>query len=77
MLIGKMVRATHSLWLERNHMLHLQTENGIRGLSLISMQTAIEHQLHLGYDNLPADDHYLLDMDVDSLMKEPVDMIRG
>ena len=72
-----MIRATHGLWLERNHMLHLQTENGIRGLNLIAIQTAIEQQIELGYDNLNADDHYLLDTNVETLMKEPIDMIRG
>ena len=77
MFIGKMIRATHSLWLERSNMLHLQIENGIRGLNLISMQTAVEHQLQLGYGNLNADNHYLLDKDIESLMKEPADMIRG
>ena len=75
--IGKMIRATHSLWIERNHLLHLQTENGIRGLNLISMRTAIEQQLQLGYENLNANDHYLLDVELETLMKEPVDIIRG
>ena len=75
--VGKMIRATHGLWMERNNMLHLRTANGIKGLCLMSMQTAVERQLDLGYENLDEEDHYLLENDAETLMKEPVDMIRG
>lgn len=40
--VSKMIRATHGLWMERNNILHLQTANGVRGLCLISMRTAVE-----------------------------------
>ena len=75
--LGLVIRATHSLWLERNNILHLRTANGIRGLCMISMQTAVENQLDLGRENLDVEDHYLLDNDVETLMSEPAEMIRG
>ena len=47
--VGKMIRATHGLWMERNNILYLRTVNGIKGLCIISMQTAVEQQLDLGH----------------------------
>ena len=75
--VGKMIRATHGLWIERNNILHLRTTNGIKGLCIMTMQTAVERQLALGHENLDEEDYYLLDNDVETLMQEPVDMIRG
>ena len=73
-----MIRATHGLWMERNNILHLRTTNGIKGLCIISMQTAVERQLDLGHENLDEEDHCLLENDdVEHIMKEPVKMIRG
>ena len=72
-----MLRATHGLWMERNHMLHLTAVNGIRGLNNIALQTAVEQQYILGYQNIDEDDFYLLDDDMETLMGEPVEMIRG
>ena len=72
-----MIRSTHGLWMERNNILHLQTAHGIKRLCLMSMQTAVECQLNIGHENFDEADHYLLENDVESLMKEPVDMIRG
>ena len=37
----------------------------------------MKRQLELGHENLDKEDHYLLDTDVVTLMKENVDMIRG
>ena len=75
--VSKMIRATHGLWMERNNILHLRTANGVRGLCLISMRTAVEQQLALGHDNLDEDDYYLLGFELESLLKEPETMIRG
>ena len=72
-----MIRTTHGRWVEHNNILHLRTANGVRGLCLISMRTAVEQQLALGYNNLNTDDHYLLDFELESLLKEPETMIRG
>ena len=62
--VGKMIRATHRLWMERNNILHLQTANDVRGICLISIRTAVEQQLALGHDNLIADDYYLLNFEL-------------
>ena len=75
--VSRMIRETHGLWMERNNILHLRTANGVRGLCLISMRTAVEQQLALGHDNLDEDDYYLLDFELESLLKEPETMIRG
>ena len=75
--VGKIIRATHGLWMERNNILHLRIANGIKSLCIISMQTAVERQLDLGHENLDEEDHYLLENDVETIMKEPVEMIRG
>ena len=75
--VGKMIRATHGLWMERNNILHLRTADGIKGLCHISLQTAVEHQWDLGHENLDEKDHYLLEGDVETIMTQPVEMIRG
>ena len=72
-----MLRATHGLWMERNHMLRLTAANGIRGLNNIVLQTAMEQQYILGYQSMDEEDFYLLDDDMETLMVEPVEMIRG
>ena len=72
-----MIRATHGLWMERNNILHPRTANGIKGLCIISMQTAVERQFDLDHENLDEVYHYLLKNDVETIMKEPVEMIIG
>ena len=72
-----MLRATHGLWMERNHVLYLTAANGIRGLNNIALQTAVEQQYTLGYQNMDEEDFYLLDEDMETSMEEPIDMIRG
>ena len=67
-----MLRATHGLWMERNHRIHLTVVNGIRGLNNIALQTAVEQQYILGYQNMDEEDFYLLDNDMETLMEEPV-----
>ena len=76
-LVQKMLRATHGLWMERNHLLHLRAANGIRGLNNIALQTAVSQQYSLGHEGLEEDDFYLLENGEDELMEEPVEMIRG
>ena len=76
-LVQKMIRATHSLWMERNNLLHLRAANGIRGLCNIALQTAVSQQYNLGHEGLEEEDFYLLDTDQEELIKEPAEMIRG
>ena len=72
-----MLRDTHGLWMERNHMLHPTAANGSRGLNNIALQMAMEQQCILGYQNMDEDDFYVLDNDMETLMGEPVETIRG
>lgn len=76
-LIGKMLRATHRSWMERNNILHLRTASNIKGLEMICLETAISTQFNLEYDNLDDVDHYLLDKDQEDLMHKPIDVLRG
>ena len=76
-LVGKMLRATHGLWMERNNILHLRTINGIHGLQLICLDRAVTRQYELGYENLNQEDHYLLEKEKQSLLQQPVEVIRG
>ena len=55
-LVGKILRATHQLWMERNHILHFQTAGGIRGLEMVCIQTAVNKQFDLAYAELQDED---------------------
>ena len=75
--MGKMLRPTHNLWMERNNILHLRTTQGIKGLEMIALETAVSTQFDLGYVNLDETDPFLLEKEKDYLLTEPVDTIRG
>ena len=75
--VGKMLRATHNLWMERNNILHLRTSQGIKGLEMIALETVVTTQFDLGYSNLNETDHFLLEKEKDGLLTEPIDTIRG
>ena len=76
-LIGKMLRASHRLWMERNHILHTRTIGGIHGLQMICLDRAVTAQYDLGYANLNPEDHYLLDKEKDDLLQQPPEILRG
>ena len=76
-LVGKMVRATHALWLHRNHLLHMKTDNGLAGLDMIQLREAVQAQLTQGREGMDEDDWSLLDVHVDDIMTDSVDCIRG
>ena len=76
-LVGKMLRATHNLWMERNNILHTRTIGGIHGLQMIVLDRAITAQYDLGYENLNHEDHYLLDKDKEVLLQQPAEVLRG
>ena len=67
--VQKMVRATHSLWMERNNILHLRAANGIRGLCNIALQTAVSQQYNLGHEGMDEEDFYLLETEEEDLIK--------
>ena len=76
-LVGKMLRATHGLWMERNRILHLRTTSGIHGLQMMCLESAISTQYRLGYENLNQEDYHLIERDKQDLLQQPVDVLRG
>ena len=76
-LVGKMLRVSHKLWLERNNLLHLTDLNGVHGITLIELRKLVLEQYDLGLDELNEEDKYLLSMDKDKLLTSPEDRIRG
>ena len=75
--VGKMLRVTLHLWLERNSLLHLHSRQGINGLHLMELKGLVEAQYALGCDGMEAEDRYLLAMDKGRLLESPEDRIRG
>ena len=75
--IGKMLRASHQLWMERNHMLHCRTVSGINGLEMARLTTEVTKQFDLGVNGMAISDFYLLDRDKNSILQDQVDAIRG
>ena len=76
-LINKVLRATLNLWLQRNEIIHAHTKEGIKGMELISLYSAVEEELAKGMGGLQPDDYYLLDKDMDKIKEESLESIRG
>ena len=74
---SRMLHATHGLWMERNNLMRLLEENGIRELNKIALQTAVSQQCNLGYEGLEEEYFYLPENGKNELTEEPVEMIRG
>ena len=72
-----MLRATLSLWLQRNEMVHAQTKEGINGMEREVVFTKIEEELSKGIGGLQPEDFYLLDTNIDKLRGEPIESVRG
>ena len=75
--INKILRATLNLWLERNEILHAHTKESIKGMDLISLQSAVKEELTKGRGGLQPDDYYLLDKDAEKIDNESMESIRG
>ena len=75
--VGKILRATHALWLHRNAMLHIRTDQGMPGMDMVQLQEAVEQQIGLGTGNMHQDDYHLLERDVDEVMEGTIEDIRG
>ena len=76
-LVGKLLRATHHLWLHRNSILHAQTENELKCMDIMQLQTAVQGELDKGKTGLPAEDWDHLNVNIHDIMTEPVAYIRG
>ena len=76
-LVGKMLRATLQLWITRNSMVHTVADNGINGMDLVLLREAATTQLELGQQGLDEEDYYLLERDIDEIMQDSMENIRG
>ena len=76
-LVGRVLRATHHLWMLRNDMVHLKTEEGLKGMDLVVLQHEVESEVNRGVDMMEPEDHYLLDIHLPTLLLEPVEYLRG
>ena len=72
-----MLRATLHLWLQRNHILHARTAAGLKGHTLIELQSLVEHQHVIGVVQMAAEDQYLLEMPITDILNGTVEAIRG
>ena len=76
-LVGRILRATHKLWLQRNYILHARTDAGLNGYTLIELTSLIEKQYNLGVQHMSADHHHWMDIPISELLNGPVESIRG
>ena len=75
--VGRMLRATHTLWLQRNALLHASTEAGLKGYTLIELTSLVQAQYTIGVKLMSVDDHYLMDIPISTLLDSSVETIRG
>ena len=75
--VGRILKATHTLWLHRNSMLHIQSDHGMPGMDMVQLREEVNKQMRLGTDNMSKDDWHLLEVNPIDLMAESIDSIRG
>ena len=76
-LVGRMLRVTHSLWMERNNVVHLKTAQGLKGMHLVELQAEVEFELSRGVEQMAVCDHFLMEVTLDSLMNDSIEHLRG
>ena len=76
-LVGRMLRSTLKLWLARNSLLHAKTEHGLRGHTMIELQTLVQQQFDCGVQHMEAEDHYLMQKSMEEIMDGSAECIRG
>lgn len=76
-LVGRMLRVTHSLWMERNNVVHLKTAHGLKGMHLMELQEEVEFELSRGVELMEVGDHHLMDVNLESLMADSLENLRG
>ena len=76
-LVGRILRVTHSLWLYRNSMVHLATEEGLRGMDLIALHSEVEKEYSRGVELMAQADHHLLETPLDTLLGDSLENLRG
>ena len=76
-LIYNLLRATHSVWMERNNVHHLQAINKVRGLELTKLEMKVDSQFQIGEEGLDEEKHYLLRRNKEELLTSPIETIRS
>ena len=75
--MGKILRATHKLWMARNEMVHLKTEEGLKGMNMVELHSEVNAELQRGIDLMAAEDYYLMEVDSGKLLLKPLESLRG
>ena len=76
-LIQRMLTATLHLWLQRNEIVHLQTDEGVHGMELAALYSEVEKELDKGLGGLQPEDYCLMETNIYRLRKEPIESVRG
>ena len=76
-VIGRCLKATLQLWLQRNEILHLQTVEGVNGMHLATLYSAVEEELDKGLRGLQPQDFYLMNTNIHRLRRDPIESVRG
>ena len=76
-LVGKLLRATHHLWLHRNSMLHMKAENGLSGLALADLHEAAQEEFRSGTTDMNSWDWYLMDTTLQDVLADTEEGIRS
>ena len=58
-------------------MVHLKTAQGLTGMRLMELQQEIEFELSRGVELMEVDDHHLMEVQLDSLMADSLENLRG
>ena len=76
-LIQCVLTATLQLWLQRNEIVYLHIEEGVKGMELAALYSAVEEELDRGLGGLQPEDYYLMETNIYRLRREPIESVRG
>ena len=58
-------------------MVHTVSDNGVNGMDLVLLREAVTAQIELGQQGLEEADYHLLERDIDEMMEDSMENIRG
>ena len=58
-------------------MVHLSTLEGLNGMDLVSLHSAVESEVLRGVELMAPEHHYLMEVQLDSLLGESLEHLRG
>ena len=58
-------------------MVHLQTKEGLKAMDMVAFHTEVENEVKKGIDLMVSEDYYLMDIELDKLLQEPLELLRG